>query len=342
MKVFLLLLCFITGFLGTSYCQEDTLKSTTVPVATEPVVTSDTAKPKPVVKKALPKPPPLVRDSLKPVDQTPVVDTIPVLVVDSPRVEAAKSLHTYGDSVHALIGTHPFYSLQQTPDNLKTSPFNALMKDELFYAVCALLLFIGLLRLGFPKYFSDLFNIFWRSSIRQNQLRDQLQQAGLTNLLFNLFFVLSVSLFVYLGVTYVKGAVLQPWLLFSICFFAVMLLYMGKFAILKICGWMFGKSIASDTYIFIVFLVNKIMAILLLPFIIVLAFSSPVLQQIAFTTAICLIIFLFFYRFVLSFAGIRNELKISGLHLFLYICGFEIMPVLVIYRIMLHLFERSS
>lgn len=333
MKVFLLLICFGVGLYSVSYGQDDSLL---LPVPA-PVVQADTPRPKPVVKPPAARPQSVHKDTvLAPLSASAGIDTTTNPVIPS------VSRYAYGDSIHAKIINHPFYTLHSAPENLKSDLFTPLMKDELFYAVCALLLYIGLLHLGFPKYFSDLFSIFIRSSVRQNQLKDQLQQAGLANLLFNLFFVVSVSLFTYMGITYVKGEVLKPWLLFSICFFAVMFLYIGKFAILKVCGWMFGKTVASDTYIFIVFLVNKIMAILLLPFIIILAFSTPLLQQIAFTAAICLVIFLFLYRFVMSFSSIRNELKISGLHLFLYICGFEIMPVLVIYRIMLQLFERSS
>ena len=172
-------------------------------------------------------------------------------------------------------------------------------------------------------------------------MRDQLQQAGMTTLLFNIFFVCSGALFIYLLILYLKGPIAQPWLLFAICFLGIALLYVGKYFILKLTGWMFGQEEAANSYIFIVFLINKVVAILLIPFILILAFSDPQIKQIAFTVSIILVIFLLLYRFILSLASFRNELKISGLHLFLYVCGFEIIPVLVIYKGLLHLFERS-
>jgi hypothetical protein len=40
-------------------------------------------------------------------------------------------------------------------------------------------------------------------------------------------------------------------------------------------GWMSGMQQAADNYIFVIFLVNKITGIVLIPFIILLAFSIP-------------------------------------------------------------------
>lgn len=74
----------------------------------------------------------------------------------------------------------------------------------------------------------------------------------------------------------------------------------------------------------------------------ILAFGDPVFQQVAFTVALILLSVLLIYRFILSFSGLHNELKISWLHLFLYVCGFEIIPVLLIYKLLVHLFAISS
>ena len=105
---------------------------------------------------------------------------------------------------------------------------------------------------------------------------------------------------------------------------------------------MFGQEEAAETYIFIVFLVNKVMAVLLLPAILILAFADPSLQGIALTLSILLLILFIGYRFIRSYTTIRNELRISQLHFFLYICGFELVPVLLIYKLLMNLFERTS
>ena len=51
-------------------------------------------------------------------------------------------------------------------------------------------------------------------------------------------------------------------------------IYLVKFVVLKFIGWVFSISRATDIYIFIVFLVNKMLGIFLLPFLIVIIFSG--------------------------------------------------------------------
>ncbi|MCC6288457.1 MAG: DUF4271 domain-containing protein [Chitinophagaceae bacterium] len=247
---------------------------------------------------------------------------------------------TYGDYSFPFINNHPFFNVKDGVVNMSSKLYRASNKDELFYIICATLLFLGILRVGFPKYFNDLFNVFWRST-RQKQIRDQLQQAGMTTLLFNIFFVFSLSLFAYLAVDYLTGTVENPWLMFGVCFFTIGAIYTFKYFILKFSGWIFGQEEAASTYSFIVFMINKILAVLLLPFILILAFSDKGIQQAAFSIAVISIIFILIYRFILAYSNLRNELKISGLHLFLYVAGFEIIPVLLIYRLLVDFFARS-
>lgn len=248
----------------------------------------------------------------------------------------------YGNAILPYITSHPYYSVGGDVVFMPSRWHTPGSKDELFYAFCGILFFLGTLRIGFPKYFQDIFNIFWRPAVRQKQIRDQLQQAGMTSLLFNVFFVFSTALFSYLLVRYTTSSSIQPWLLFTVCFFSITFIYVGKYFALKLTGWMFGQQTATDSYIFTVFLINKILSILLIPLMLVLAFGDHVLQQVAFTVSLILLSFLLIYRFILSFSGLHNELKISWLHLFLYVCGFEIIPVLLIYKLLVHLFAISS
>ena len=294
-------------------------------------VIKDSSIPKPVQKKITPV------KVVKPAQITLRSDSIPPAQKDT-----LTEFQPYGNAVSSYMTQHPYYNTNGDVVYMPSQRYSPAGKDELFYIFCGILFFLGILRLGFPKYFQDVFNVFWRSAFRQKQIRDQLQQAGMTSLLFNIFFVFSTALFSYLVIEYTTGSATKPWLLFAICFFSIALIYCGKYFILKLTGWMFDQQMAADSYIFIVFLINKILSILLIPLMLMLAFGDPVLQQVAFTVSLISLGVLLIYRFILSFSGLRNELKISMLHLVLYVCGFEIIPVLMIYKLLLHLFGRSS
>ncbi len=56
---------------------------------------------------------------------------------------------------------------------------------------------------------------------------------------------------------------MNRWLLLFYCCLILTAIYIGKFILLKMIGWMFNIRSAADTYIFIVFLVNKMMGIYL-------------------------------------------------------------------------------
>lgn len=320
--------------LMTTVCgQDDSSAVKVISVQTTPAQDSSAIL-RPVIKKATP----AKRTAEPPVQQPPVSsDSVHVH-----RQSFPGSFVLYGNAILPYITDHPYYSVSRDVVFMPSRWYTPGSKDELFYAFCGILFFLGTLKIGFPKYFQDIFNAFWRPAIRQKQIRDQLQQAGMTSLLFNIFFVFSAALFSYLLIKYTTKSSIQPLLLFTVCFFSIAFIYVGKYFVLKLIGWMFGQQTATDSYIFIVFLINKILSILLIPLMLILAFGDHVFQQIAFTVSLVLLSFLLIYRFILSFSGLHNELKISWLHLFLYVCGFEIIPVLLIYKLLLRLFAISS
>ena len=116
---------------------------------------------------------------------------------------------------------------------------------------------------------------------------------------------------------------------------------MGKFILLKMIGWMFNIRTATDTYIFIVFLVNKMMGIYLLPALLFMAFAKGIFLTILITLTYCFIVVLFIYRFIIAYRPVRNEIKLSRFHFFIYLCAFEIAPLLLIYKVLLIFVERS-
>lgn len=324
----------LQAVLVTVVCgQDDSSGVETISVQATPAQDSS-AIPPPVIKKAAP-----AKRPAEPVQPPPASS-------DSVQVHSRQvfpgSFVLYGNAILPYITDHPYYSVGGDVVFMPSRRYTPGSKDELFYAFCGILFFLGTLKIGFPKYFQDIFNAFWRPAVRQKQIRDQLQQAGMTSLLFNIFFVFSAALFSYLLIKYTTKSSIQPWLLFTVCFFSISFVYVGKYFVLKMMGWMFGQQTVTDSYIFIVFLINKILSVLLIPLMLALAFGDDVFQRIAFTVSLILLSFLLIYRFILSFSGLHNELKISWLHLFLYVCGFEVIPVLLIYKLLLRLFAISS
>ena len=91
-------------------------------------------------------------------------------------------------------------------------------------------------------------------------------------------------------------------------------------------------SEAADSYVFIVFIINKMIGILLLPFLVVLAFAVGNVYTVGLTLSWCLFGGLLIYRLILSFGAVRNQVRVNLFHFFLYLCAFEIAPLLLVYK----------
>lgn len=235
---------------------------------------------------------------------------------------------------------HPFYNFRVRPFAVPSTKKIFKGKETMFYAIAGLLLFFALLRLSFAKYFSDLFRVFFRTTMKQRQIREQLMQTPLPSLGFNLFFLLTSSLYAgFILFYYGFKPVENFWLLCLYCCIGLLVIYLGKFIALKIFGWMFNMRQAADSYIFIVFIINKMIGVFLLPFLVLLAFSKEPIQSVAVTLSWCGLVLLFLYRFILGFGAVRNEVRFNLFHFFLYICAFEVAPLLLIYKLLLFFFK---
>ena len=214
-------------------------------------------------------------------------------------------------------------------------------KDTLFYLLLGILFYFAIVRIFFEKYFNNLLTLFFRVSLRQQQIREQVLQTPLPSLLLNGLFVFTAGLYACnLLHNTPFGHSIGFWILYLDCMVVLAIVYLVKFLVLKFCGWVFNISRATDIYIFIVFLVNKIVGIFLLPFLILITFSGPEMRDILITISLTMIFVLLCYRVFASYRPVRNEIKLTPFHFFLYLCAFEIAPLLLIYKVLLAYLEK--
>jgi len=238
-----------------------------------------------------------------------------------------------------VLRRHPFFNFNTKPIPFRSDVKQFRGKEMLFYVVIALLMLFAFLKLGFAKYFNDLFRVFFRTTLKQRQIKEQLIQTPLPSLIFNAFFVASGGLYANLVLHhYGFTPVDNFWLQYLYCCLGLTIIYFVKYVGLKICGWLFNMQQAADSYIFIVFIINKIIGISVLPFLALLSFTDGTMYVVSLVVSWCLIGGLFLYRFILGYATIRNEVRFNLFHFFLYLCAVEIAPLLLIYRLLLFFF----
>ncbi|HYC27429.1 MAG TPA: DUF4271 domain-containing protein [Chitinophagaceae bacterium] len=281
--------------------------------------------------------PPPPRDTVRK-----AVDTVRAVIDSTPAVPSPPQKDIIS-ALRKLLSEHPYFSFFGKAVTMPAIPRETHGKDVSFYVLLGLFFYFALIKTVFSKYLNNLVSIFLRITLRQQQLREQLLQSPLPSLLMNIFFLLTGGLYASLLLDYYKyQADPNFWIQTLYCTGILAVIYLGKYVLLKFTGWVFNLSKATDTYIFIVFLVNKMLGLLLLPFLVLIAFYSGQAQQVFVTLSLILVVVLFVYRFIFSFGPIRAEIKVNPFHFFLYLCAFEIAPLLLIYKVLLAILGTSN
>lgn len=205
--------------------------------------------------------------------------------------------------------------------------------EWMFYLFCGILLLLSFLRLAFFKYFLDLFKVFFNTSMRQKQIREQLSQAPLPSLLLNIFFFIIGGTFLYFLMDHYGALPQAPVaLVVFLSILGLAALYLGKYVFVTMLGWTFDKKVAAENYLFVVFMVNKMAGLFLLPMTLLMAYTDPTERQVVITLTVIGLVILGIIRLVRAFASINNILKINPLHFIVFVAAFEVIPVLLIYK----------
>lgn len=232
-----------------------------------------------------------------------------------------------------IIQTFPFddnkfVRISGTPQVMIKQERTDNSSDILFYIIAGFVFIAALMRRFYSVYFNNLFKIFFNTSLRQTQLTDIILQARLTSLMFNFLFVCSAGLYLWLFGVHFKVFRNDNYAMILLCIGLLTAIYIGKYISIKFLGWISGSQEAADRYIFIIFLVNKILGLFLIPLIVFIAFTG--FAENVFVISWLLVILLFVIRNVRTYSLLGHRLRISRFHFMLYLSGVEIIPLLIV------------
>jgi len=272
------------------------------------------------------------------------VDTIAKFYTDTLRFSEKKP----ADYKHLpiawpdLLKSQSFFNFFGEAVYMRSEKYERESYDTMFYLLILMLFYFAVVKLFFGKYLANVLTLFFRASMRQQQLREQVLQSPFPSLLLNNLFVISGGLYGAFLLRYYRfGNPDDFWIYFMYCAVLLAVLYLSKYLLIKMIGWIFNISRTAETYLFVVFLTNKIIGIFLLPFLVLISFSGPLISVIAVTLSIIMTGVFYVYRFLGSYSILHKEIKISGLHFILYLCAFEIAPLLLIYKVLVTYLEKA-
>ncbi len=211
---------------------------------------------------------------------------------------------------------------------------NSQDSDLIFYVLIFIIFFLAMIKNSFPKYFSSIFSLSFQATFRQTQTREQMSQNFFPAFMLNVLFILSGGLFITLVAGFYKWTAIPFWQLFIYSTTVLGIIYSVKYFVILFTGWVFNASDSAAEYRFIVFLINKLIGILFIPILFIIAYSNNQTKNIVITIALCIAVLLLALRYLVSLARIRRNLNLNAFHFFIYLCAVEIMPLLVIYKLL--------
>jgi Domain of unknown function (DUF4271) len=267
------------------------------------------------------------------------IDSIPV---KKDSILPPSALSSYNNVIQQALKENRFLKASGLPVAAVSRERPASSVTQIFYVLLAVVLLLGFLRFFYTRYFNNLFRVFFNTSLRQSQLTDQLLQAKQVSLFFNILFVITGGVYIYFLLAHFKWiAPARPLMVIGICILTLAGIYFLKYIVLKFTGWLTGYKEAANTYLFIIFLINKILSVLLIPFVIVIAFAAPFLQYPAVLVSLLLAGLMFLLRFLRSYGLLQNQVKVSRTHFFISILGVELIPLLLIYKALMVLLNKK-
>ena len=239
------------------------------------------------------------------------------------------------------LGQYPQW-ISQTPLWVVEAKKSFSDRTAEFYLLVLLLGILGLIRANWPRYFHNLWRAFWQGGTSSPALRTQLEDATQPAVLMNLLFALTGGAYIYYlsrlyGRTAVEGS---PAGTLVILIGGVALVYIFKWAAIQASGWAFGVKNLTGSYLFNVFLINKVMTMALLPLTILLAFAAPQWAIPVAAVSFALVAALVLLRYIRAWPTLRAFFNNSHFHFLTYFCASEILPLAVLTKLLLPFLGR--
>jgi len=210
-------------------------------------------------------------------------------------------------------------------------------EDWFSLSILTCLLLFSITRFFYFKRLGQIFSsLFINRVLTQINRESDLKKEGISFLLI-LFFLISTSLFLFkVSVNYFDFSFLKIDSTLTFFFFillVVFLFYFIKLQLIRFIGYVFNTQTETNDYIlyYLIFLL-VFGTILLIPVII----QSYISYKIGFYLAVFFFLMSEGFRIIKAIISLFSYSKFSILFIFLYLCTVEIIPVMIVYKVLLN------
>ncbi|MBN1926838.1 MAG: DUF4271 domain-containing protein [Prolixibacteraceae bacterium] len=215
-----------------------------------------------------------------------------------------------------------------------------LAKRNTFFQNWSILLIIFLLsllasvRYASGSYLVQLFQTFYKKGTITRLYREKANNIIHVSFRLSLLFFFVAGLYIYHLISFINKDILGGGaILYITCLSALSLFMAGKFILYRFSGILFDSKEEVQEYIFNAKTGNRIMGLLLFPVVILTFFASGIFTKIILFTGVIIIAIISIFN---VFRGIEilSKKVFSIYYMILYLCSLEILPLLIVLKIL--------
>jgi len=254
-------------------------------------------------------------------------------------------LMTYTDSIlytdiftylpdTSKIDTLPFYIEKKTEVILPVVEKKTFLGDWSVILIILMLTILASVRVTSEKYLYHLFQSIFNAQTASRLFRERIITVLHPAVRLEILFYLSTGLFILQIEKYYLRSITVPEILLSLLNSTVAFIFINaKYFMYVLNGFLFKVQMEVSEYIFYSKSGNKIMGLFLFPIAVLLFFSDGIWYEILLISGLLTVIF---FSGNSLFKGIRiiAQKDYSIYYLILYLCTLEILPFLIVWRIL--------
>lgn len=193
---------------------------------------------------------------------------------------------------------------------------------------------VAVLRVFFGKRLYLIFNAFFSNRFTDQLAREERSSSNVSNLLLDGIYILNLALFLYLGIKEFTNAFssLSAGVLYFTLSLLVLAFIIAKWLFMFLFGWMFDFEETISLLLFQRFLTHSVAGIVLIPIVVISVFYNGNVRVVwYFMASLFVIMFLFRLLRIVFQVGVFKKMSVK--YIILYICALEILPVLILTKL---------
>ncbi len=265
------------------------------------------------------------------------IDTAILIEVEDSIKQAKDSVAVLSPSIYdtltrVVLEDLPLDSLKQ---QLDIQPIKRSSNDHLpFYVLLFIVGIFGYVRFNFFSYLQSVQQSFFNINLTQQFFEEHFYSVSPASFFLNLNLVLIYSLLAYLAVRYFgKLPHIGDMSLAGIILVSMLGISLSRYWAYRITAYILPVEKTLLFYLFNIRIINYALGMVLIPFLFILAFADNMYLE-GTIWGILIVVWTFvLYRCYRGLLIGEQIMKFNKFHFFIYLCTFEIAPILILYKI---------